>query len=82
MIEGELVKDAQFGLGLREADGTTRMVIWPYGYAARSVGIAVELVDDGGSYVARDGDRVRIGGGEIEGGSWLGCGGTTVVTGG
>ena len=80
LITGELISDARFGMGLRESDGAIRMIIWPYGYAARWIGVQLELLDGAGTTIAMERDRVQIGGGETSDGSWLGCGGTTVLT--
>lgn len=79
LIEGVLVADAESGVALREADGHVEIVIWPHGYSGR-VGDPVAVVDADGNVMARVGDRVRIGGGEIgPGRSWMACGGITVV---
>ncbi len=80
LIEGVLVRDAQSGVGLRDAQGLVRGVIWPNGYSARDDGGRLAVLDGSGNLVAHEGDRVSIGGGEIDTiGTWLGCGGTTVL---
>jgi len=80
LIEGVLVRDAQSSVGLRDAQGLIRQVIWPNGYFARDDGGRLSVRDGSGNVVAHEGDRVSIGGGEIDAnGTWLGCGGTTVL---
>lgn len=79
LIEGVLVADAESGVALRDTEGLIEIVIWPHGYSGR-VGDPVAVVDADGIVVARVGDRVRIGGGEIgPDRSWMACGGITVV---
>ncbi len=81
LIEGTLVPDERWGMIIEDVDGLTRKVLWPHGYAARQDGSRLALLDGGGSIVAFEGDLVRIGGGEAgSNGTWLGCGGITVVT--
>lgn len=82
LIEGALVTDERWGLVIEDADGLRRKILWPHGYAAR-VGSRLALLDASGSIVAYEGDLVRVGGGETgSSGTWLGCGGITVVPGG
>ena len=79
LIEGVLVADAASGVALRDTEGLIEIVIWPHGYSGR-VGDPVAVVDAESNVVARVGDRVRIGGGEIgPDRSWMACGGITVV---
>lgn len=74
------MRDAQSGVGLRDAQGLVRGVIWPNGYSARDDGGRLAVLDGSGNLVAHEGDRVSIGGGEIDTiGTWLGCGGATVL---
>lgn len=80
LIEGALVRDAQSGVGLRDAQGRIRVLIWPNGYSARDDGGRLAVLDGSGNLVAHEGDRISIGGGEIDArGTWLACGGTTVL---
>ncbi len=37
--------------------------MWPFGYSARLVDGQIELLDDSGEFVAREGDTVQAGGG-------------------
>jgi hypothetical protein len=81
LIEGTLVREEQSGVALRDPQGMVRQVIWPNGYSARDDGGRLVVLDASGNVVAHEGDRVSIGGGEIDAmGTWLGCGGTTVLT--
>jgi hypothetical protein len=80
LIEGVLVRDARSGVGLRDTQGLVRDVLWPNGYSARDEGGRLAVIDGSGKLVAHEGDRVSIGGGEIDAnGTWVGCGGTTVL---
>ncbi len=80
LIEGMLVRDEESGLALQDAQGLVRQVIWPNGYSARDESARILLLDASGIVVAHEGDRVSIGGGEIDAqGTWLGCGGTTLL---
>jgi hypothetical protein len=74
-IEGTLVRERRSIVGLRIDQDLVLQVIWPYGYSARDDGGRLAVLDSTGTVVAREGDRVAIGGGEIESGTWLGCGG-------
>ena len=79
LIEGVLVADEASGVALDDPAGFVRPIIWPHGYSGRP-GAPIAVVDAGGNVIARVGDHVRIGGGEITGdGAWMACGGTTVV---
>ena len=81
LTSGTLVRDATSGVALRDPDGSVRQVVWPYGYTARDDGGRLVVLDASGAVVAHEGDRVSIGGGEIDSrGTWLGCGGTTILT--
>lgn len=80
LIEGTLARQAQSGVGLRDPRGFLIQVIWPNGYAARDDAGRLVVLDASGSVVAREGDRVSIGGGYVESeATWLACGGTKVV---
>jgi|WetSurMetagenome_2_1015567.scaffolds.fasta_scaffold68074_1 hypothetical protein len=41
------------------------LIIWPYGYSLKIDGKDMFIIDDKGSQIARVGDQVKIGGGEI-----------------
>ena len=79
LIAGTLVADVRWGIALDDPAGFVREVVWPSGYAARDDGRLL-LLNEAGRVVAREGDQVTIGGGEIgSDGAWLGCGGLTVI---
>ena len=73
--EGTLVREPRSGVGLRVDPDLVYQVIWPYGYSARDDDGRLALLDATGKVVAHEGDRVAIGGGEREPGTWIGCGG-------
>ncbi len=79
LIEGELVADPTTGVAIHDPAGLIRAVIWPHGYSGRP-GTPIAVVDEDGNVIARVGDTVRIGGGEITGdGAWMACGGVEVL---
>ncbi len=81
LIEGTLVRDARSGVALRDPQRQVRQVIWPHGYHVRNEGGRLVVLDAADRVVAGEGDRVSIGGGEIDAaGTWLACGGTTVLS--
>jgi len=63
-LGGWLVPDEQYGLGLRDGKdgGTVRGVVWPFGYTARQATGGIELLDQTGHVVAREGDRIVMAG--------------------
>ena len=73
--EGTLVREPRSGLGLRVDQDLVYQVTWPFGYSARDDGGRLALLDATRTVVAHEGDRVAVGGGEAEAGTWLGCGG-------
>jgi hypothetical protein len=76
--EGTLIRHPQSGAGLRDHEGVVWAVIWPTDYTARDDDGRLVVVDGGGTVIAREGDRVEIGGAE-EDGAWLGCGGMRIL---
>ena len=75
LLEGTVRPHDEWGVALVDGDGVARDVLWPSGYAARRDGSTVVLVDGRFKTVAREGDLLRVGGGELDGeGSWLACG--------
>lgn len=46
-------------------DGTTKIIIWPHGFSAR-FSPDLELVNDHGEVVAREGDTLDLGGGVVD----------------
>ena len=80
LLSGTLVRDGVAGLRVRDEQGHSHQVIWPNGFSARDDGGRLAVIDQSGTVVAHEGDRVSIGGGEIDGaGTWLACPGTLVV---
>ena len=53
-------------------------VEWPFRYSARMEGTRIVLLDDRGVVVAREGDRIQVGGGMGPGPApnavWFACG--------
>jgi hypothetical protein len=80
-IEGTLIRDEQSGVALADPRGLVHVVVWPNGYSARADAGRLVVLDGSGDVVARVGDRVSIGGGEVDAnGTWLACEGTTTLT--
>jgi hypothetical protein len=61
-IGGVLAPDPTYGLGLRNDAGVVNGVIWPFGYSARRDEKRIILFDRQGRALARDGDRLQMGG--------------------
>jgi hypothetical protein len=78
--EGVLVRQPQSGAGLRDNQGAVWQVAWPTDYTARDDGGRLVVLDGTGTVIAHEGDRVEIGGQDVGGGTWLGCGGMRVMT--
>ncbi len=74
-----LVADAESGVALNNGSGPPRQIAWPAGYTAVA-SEPISILDEKGRQVARDGDRVSIGGGSFDenGSSWA-CGGVRVL---
>jgi hypothetical protein len=77
--EGALIRDAQSGAGLRDNEGVVWQVIWPIEYTARDDGGRLAVFDGAETVIAHEGDRVEIGGAEVESGTFLGCGGMRIL---
>lgn len=50
---------------LRHEDGSAELPVWPPGWNLRTAGREVTILDDAGRVVARVGDVVRMGGGQV-----------------
>ena len=48
-------------------EGTSPLIIWPYGFSLRENANTIEILDGSGQLVVQVGDDVRVGGGEIQG---------------
>jgi hypothetical protein len=83
LMGGTLAKHAQTGLGIADQDGAVIPVEWPFGYSARMESAKVALVDGSGMVVAREGDRIQVGGGmgagPVPNAVWFACGPVQVV---
>jgi hypothetical protein len=80
LIEGILRADEEWGIVLEATDGAKVKVLWPHGYSARVDDGGLALIDEDGSIVAHAGDLVQVGGGGTDAeGTWVGCGGVTVI---
>ena len=80
LLAGSLERQAQTGLGVGTSDLVVTPVQWPFGYRARMDLDKVVLVDETGSVVAREHDRVEVGGGMGAGDVWFACGPVKVVS--
>ena len=79
LVEGLLARSSETGAGLLGNDGSVQPIAWPFGYAAR-IGIGgLELLDETGATVAREGDRISAGGGEDGNGVFVVCPGSVQV---
>ena len=79
LISGRLVTSAQSGLAVVDSTGHVTEVLWPFGYTARRGVSGVELVDEMGAVVAREGDLVEMGGGLGANDVWSACPGSVTV---
>jgi hypothetical protein len=77
LMVGSLERLPLTGLGIGLAEGITP-VEWPFGYSARVVKASVVLLDRSGKVVAREHDRVHVGGGQGAANVWFACGDVTV----
>jgi hypothetical protein len=62
LLEGVLVRDSETGFAVQYGEHRTG-IRWPDGYVAREGPDGLELLDENGEVVAREGDGVRLGGG-------------------
>ena len=77
--EGILVRHTLSGAGFQDLDGTVWQVIWPVDYVARDEGGRLVVIDGAGKVLAREGDRIEIGGQGVGLDTWLGCGGIRML---
>ncbi len=73
LAQGTLVPDPRSGLAIAAPTGERTPVMWPFGYSARLVDGVIELLDDAGTFVAREGDAVEMGGGLGPNGFFFAC---------
>lgn len=79
LISGRLMTSAQSGLAVVDSTGHVTEVLWPFGYTARRSVSGVELVDEKGAVVAKEGDFVEMGGGLGANAVWGACPGSITV---
>ena len=80
LTAGRLVSSRQIGLVLRPADGGPNILVtWPFGYSAGGFVGSLELRDETGRVLAREGDFVQVGGGMGGDDSWIACAGSVSV---
>jgi hypothetical protein len=75
-VDGTVFAHPDWGVALVSADGLHR-VTWPAGWTARRAPEGVVLVDATGETVAREGQLIRLDGGETAPGEWVTCGDIT-----
>ena len=80
LIAGSLERHPQTGLGIGTSGEAVTPVQWPFGYSARMELSTVVLVDETGKVVAREHDRIEVGGGAGADGLWVACGPVRVVS--
>ncbi len=78
LIEGVLVREERSGIGLVTDDGTRYAVIWPPGFVGVT-GDPAFVTNASGQRIAKVGDRVSLGGGEVAPATWQTCGDLTIV---
>ena len=74
LLVGELAEESGALVVARANGGPNEKIIWPSGYGVREDGGQLVLTDLLGAVKAREGDTVRLGGGEIESGTFKVCG--------
>jgi hypothetical protein len=79
LISGRLVTSVQSGLAVVDSTGHVTEVLWPFRYTARRGAAGVELVDDRGAAVAKEGDLVEMAGGLGANDVWGACPGSITV---
>jgi hypothetical protein len=74
LYEGVLTEQAGDLVLMPEGGGRAERVRWPGGFGVHKDGDTLVIADLLGSVKAREGDFVRLGGGELEDGLWGACG--------
>lgn len=74
LYEGVLTEQAGDLVVMPEGGGRAERVKWPSGLGVRKDGGTLVIADFFGSVKAREGDFVRLEGGELEDGLWGACG--------
>ena len=70
LAEGKLVLDNSYlrlkpSWGKGDVWGKGELLIWRYGYSLRIEGKEIQIIDNDGQLVARVGDKIKVGGGEV-----------------
>ena len=78
LIEGVLVREEGSGIGIVASDGTRYQVVWPAGFVGVT-GDPAFVINDTGQRIAKVGDHVALGGGEIAPATWQTCGDLTIL---
>jgi hypothetical protein len=78
LMAGSLERTPVSGLGIGTSDVDITPVEWPFRYSARLEGQLVVLIDESGKVVAREHDRVNVGGGLGANDIWFACAPVTV----
>ncbi len=79
LISGRLVSSRESGLALQVPGEPYVPVTWPFGYRAGGFVGSLELQDETGRVLAREGDVIEAGGGMGGDGSFIACAGTVRV---
>jgi hypothetical protein len=74
LLVGELAEESGTLVVVGADGGPSERIIWPFGYGVRDEGGQLVLTDLVGAVKAREGDMVRLGGGETEPGTFKVCG--------
>ena len=74
LLVGELAEESGTLVVSRGNGEPSQTIIWPFGYGVRDNGGQLVLTDLLGAVKAREGDTVRLGGGETESGTFKVCG--------
>lgn len=74
LATGVLARHPLTGFGVAEAGGSVMPVTWPSGWSAGYRDGAAALFDGAGVLIATEGGSISIGGGMIDGETWLACG--------
>ena len=79
LATGTLTSSNLSGLAIKANDGTIVEVEWPFEYTARREAQGLTLVDSVGQIVAREGQRIQMGGGTGADGVFHACPGSISV---
>lgn len=74
LLVGELAEESGTLVVAGAEGGPSERIIWPFGYSVRNDAGQLVLTDLLGAVKAREGDTVRLGGGESESGTFKVCG--------